>query len=164
MATGIRREKLRNEATIFTAELYAILNAMENIDRHQGRRFIIYSDFQNAIKAIRNYNTNHPILGKIHKWLLEMASRHKSVSKCWVPSYIGIAGNEMVDQAANMAARGAAVSVNELPHKDYYPTVRKQIMDRWQVQWTNTQRNKLRNVKDTIDVWARHRIRIESGK
>ena len=82
-----------------------------------------------------------------------MVSRCKSVSICWVPSHIGILGNEMTDQEANMAAKEAAVSVNELPHKDYYPTVRKQIMDRWQVQWTNTQHNKLRNVKDTIGVW-----------
>ena len=82
-----------------------------------------------------------------------MASRRKSVSICWIPSHVGIPGNETADQEANIAARGAAVSVNELPHKDYYPTVRKQIMDRWQVQWPNTQRNKLRNIKDTIGVW-----------
>ena len=32
LTTEVRREKLGNEATIFTAELYVILNAMEDID------------------------------------------------------------------------------------------------------------------------------------
>ena len=90
MSTGVRREKLGNEATIFTAELYAILNTMEDIDGHQGRRFIIYWDSQSAIKALRNYNTNHPTLSKIYKWLVEVTSRHKRVSICSVPSHRGI--------------------------------------------------------------------------
>ena len=77
-----------------------------------------------------------------------MQSRHKRVQICWVPSHIGIEGNEKVDTLAKVAADsdGECTYVT-YPSRDYYPIVKKAVLNRWQEQWHATT-NKQQATKD----------------
>jgi kelch-like protein 2/3 len=146
--------KLNPQSTIFTAELYAILDAMNFIDSSDTTNHTIFSDSQSAIQAIQLYNNNHPIVMEINTWLIRLSSRHKIIRLCWVPSHIGIPGNEAADTAAKAASTSDnAIDYPNIPHKDYYPLFKKTLKNCWQETWSNTADNKLRQIKETIKPW-----------
>ena len=65
---------------------------------------------------------------------------------CWVPSHVGIAGNETADTAA----KDAIISIPQadtqpLPYQDFYVPIKETIRGAWQEFWLNHCRpNKLR--------------------
>lgn len=159
MATIYKQRKitsrLRAETTIFTAELLAILKSMPIISKSRKDKFTIFSDSRSSIQAIMKYNNNHPIVTEINNWLIRLAARHKSVKLCWIPSHVGIRGNELADKAANEAANvDDHNSHMPIPHRDYYAHIKLAVQDHWREQWISVDTdNKLRNIKDDIAPW-----------
>ena len=50
--------------------------------------------------------------------------RHKSVRFCWVPSHVGIHGNELADREAKIAAHSADITFDNLPPSNLKGPVR----------------------------------------
>ena len=61
--------KLPDCATIFTAELTAIRDALRLIETSNRDQCTIFSDSQSALQAISKYNSNHPLVMEILNWL-----------------------------------------------------------------------------------------------
>jgi len=139
-------------ASIFTAELLAIDEALENIYNDRNRSFTILTDSRSTLEAVQT-PSDHPIISRIQDWLIMIARRHKTVKLCWIPSHVGLAGNEEADKLAKAGTENEHIEDILLPHKDCYPDIRKAIMNKWQTQWSETNDNKLRNIRDTIDGW-----------
>lgn len=80
---------------------------------------------------------------------------------CWVPSHVGIQGNEEADEAANTSA-SLPVAVTDIPASDYRAILRRVIKLAWQSEWDSNIYNKLHNVKPILSEWrsARHRERF----
>ena len=57
--------KLDRNSSIFTAELYAILKAVQLIENSNYRNFTILTDSKSAMQAIADICSNHPIVNKI---------------------------------------------------------------------------------------------------
>ena len=56
--------KLSSSASIYTAELTAIINAM-NVAYHTNQKsFVIYSDSKSTLESLNNYNSSHPLVQK----------------------------------------------------------------------------------------------------
>ena len=74
---------------------------------------------------------------------------------CWIPSHIGIRENEEADRMAREAADSdTVIIINEIPHKDYYPHIRRLLTEDWQRDWNLTPlTNKLRNIRNTVHEW-----------
>ncbi|CAB0034485.1 unnamed protein product [Trichogramma brassicae] len=92
-------------ASIFSAECHAINNALDYITHlADDRKYIIMSDSLSALMSLQSLNisvkTNHVILD-IKERLSTLS--HGSVSLAWIPSHIGIGGNETVDALARAA-------------------------------------------------------------
>ena len=96
-ATVVKR-RLNPESTIFTAELYALLESLIMIDNSTQDKHIILSDSQSAIQGTQMYNNNHPIVTEIFEWIIRLSTRQKEIKFCWVPSHIGIPLNEVADK------------------------------------------------------------------
>ena len=91
----------------------------------------------------------------IHVYMRLLQRVSKAVKLCWVPSHAGIAGNEKADaKSRKVAERGRHRANHELPHRDFYPSIRKALHAEWNTSWQDQQHNKLRTIKGTTSPWA----------
>lgn len=147
---------LPKKASIFTAELTAIVKSLEVISKINGRKFTIYSDSYSALTAIKQYNPSHPILSRIQDWLCKLRAYYKEIQFCWVPAHIGIRGNETADSEAKYASTLETIDVQYIPHDDMKWPIRTYIRQEWQNRWSSmTEKNmKYKSIKPVIEPWA----------
>ena len=85
--------------SIFSAELEALASALRFIIVSRSDKFVIFSDSKSCLQAIRN-KWEHPIVQKILNIIQTIYLSPKTVIFCWLPSHVGIQGNEIADKAA----------------------------------------------------------------
>src|SRR5687768_2073121 len=95
----------------------------------------------------------------------------KVVSLFWLPSHVGIRGNEKADAAAR-AALSLPVTHFQIPHTDLKSKIDAHFIKVWQVRWNSVVFNKLKLIKPNLgftklaglhrqkDESTLHRIRI----
>ena len=150
------KHRMPQEATIFTAELTAIDKSLSVISTLPQQRFSIFTDSLSSLETIKQYNNNHPIVLRIQDKLLKLLDNNKHVSLCWVPSHVGIPGNEKADEKAKEAVNNDNTPIinRRLPHSDYQRTINTTINSAWKDQWTQINNNKLRQIKVDTQPWA----------
>ena len=146
------------EASIYTAELHAILKALSIIENSTHLRWTIFSDSQSSIQAISLQNPKHPLVQSIQAALSRTRNQQKKITFCKVPSHVGILGNEAADKAANESLTLPGFHTMRLPHIDYHPIIRRNMMKKWQQQWDHIDIdaqtvNKLKKSKPKVNPW-----------
>jgi hypothetical protein len=86
--------------------------------------------------------------------LLTLHSREVAVEFLWIPSHVGIRGNEEADSVAKAASLKPAVDVRVAFDADIKAHLKSLFCRDWQSQWTTTGNNKLRVVKGDIRPWV----------
>lgn len=74
----------------------------------------------------------------------------------WIPSHIGIKGNEEADILAKNSILDEYDPTYEFVHYDYKKLIVHQLKQTWLEQWnsSNNQNNKLRQIKDNTSEWC----------
>ena len=145
--------RLPNNSSIFSAELKAIDLALNHIEQDAYWRYIIFTDSLSAMQALEGEKTDNPLVVIFLEKLSRLCERADIVF-CWLPSHIGINGNEEADKAAK-----DALSVEILPFKvpcsDFKPLINSFIHDVWQKSWSDAlnQENKLFAIKPNTSEW-----------
>ena len=62
---------------------------------------------------------------------LDLMSRHKEIVMCWIPSHIGVRGNERADSAAKAALDLKLDNICK-PCNDLKPKINKLFFAKWQ--------------------------------
>ncbi len=137
-------------AAVFSAELSAILLAIENIFTVRGRNFTIFSDSRAALQALESFNPSHPLIINILEWLYLLAQRGKQVNFCWVPAHVGVQGNERADELAKTAAGPLRPRPTPVYFRDYFSAVRAALYKSWQEEWDLQPMNKMREVTTSV--------------
>ena len=148
--------RLTNNASIYTAELTALLQSLKIVSNLQGRSFTIYSDSYSSLLAIKRYNPVHPVVQKIQEALLELDLKSKSVHFCWVPAHVGIPGNELADSEARAVIDRERVTFHHIPHSDMKRVIHSFIKGKWQERWSSPElenNKKYKGIRKTIDHW-----------
>ena len=94
--------RLPDNASIFSAEIKAIDLALDHIEQSRSSDFIIFSDSLSVLQSLHNRHIENPLLLDVLLKHNELAELNRIVF-CWLPSHVGIKGNEKADIAAKSA-------------------------------------------------------------
>jgi len=136
---------------VFTGELAAIRLAMQTAKQLDPNVPIaIFSDSLSAIRCLSNeHSTSRPqMLQEIYHLSHDLKQEIKLI---WVPSHIGIPGNEMADRLANQAANKDRVDSHigfELP--EMFGAVDKYCVTKWQAEWSQRPRCHYKQIKPNV--------------
>ena len=149
-------KKLTKITGIYDAELTALLKAVRLARADsQANHTVIFTDSLSVKNSMESRSTQHPLIDKILRILLEMERRGKRVTVCWVPAHIGIPQNERADEGARTAAEADTIIRNNRVHyKNYYPVIRGEVRGEWARSWRGIANNKLRTIKDDVSEWS----------
>ena len=141
--------KIRNEASIFAAELYAILLAVQKSTKLDIYEITIISDSKSSIQAITNTHSKNPIVNLIKEKIHESGKRFKL---CWVPSHIGVHGNELADKLAREGTKKEVSTNIPILKGDIIAHIKASTKIKWRSKWQRIPeaRNKLREITDDI--------------
>ncbi|KAI5717307.1 hypothetical protein M8J77_003609 [Diaphorina citri] len=143
--------------SICNAELTAILFAIHfSISAHLNNvnraYLVICSDSLSALQTLQNIFSLNPIAGEIRDLILTNKSK-LNVRFIWVPSHVGIAGNEEADRLAKEALTSTHPTINKIPIPDYKAYSKRKILSAWNSEWHNLQNNKLHQIKLENKPW-----------
>ena len=143
--------RLPQFVSVYTAECYALLMAVRNITSSKHKKAVIFTDSLSALRALNPQSQYEPFTGDILNILSHLPEDH-TIRICWVPSHVGIPGNERADQLAATAKHMHDSKIN-IPVRDGIRAVRRAITAHWQQQWKSQQNNKLHLIKPVLGEW-----------
>ncbi|GBL79203.1 putative RNA-directed DNA polymerase from transposon X-element [Araneus ventricosus] len=143
--------RLHNCCSVFTAELVAIFSALQEISPSSQRNFIIFTNSMSALETLSHYDIQmHPVGLEILSVLQFLRNKGFIIIFCWVPSHVGISGNETADAISKF---GSAFLPRALPYLDIKKSFVSHVFSLWQQKWSLQSNSKLHSVKPSIGLW-----------
>lgn len=121
--------RLPDLSSIFSAEAMAIIFALNKIEEYsqnilvQVDSFRIFSDSESTLKAvcsIQGLNYESPLICEIRCKILDLKEKGIEVELFWIPSHVGIQGNEQADKMAKVATEKISVINRDIPVSDLF--------------------------------------------
>ena len=112
--------RIPDTASIFRAELYALLLAIDVVRRLKEKNFLIFSDSISSLQSIYSFNLDSALVQKFLKDYIILGKNGKNIILCWIPSHVRTLGNEKADATAK-SALSLPVTRMKLPATDMYP-------------------------------------------
>jgi ribonuclease HI len=134
------KARLTDNITIFAAELMAIQLALLwviNTLKDNDCEIILLTDSMSCLEALSSEESkSRPSL------LIDTIDIYNQISSkitfAWIPSHIGIPGNEVADQLAVRATTHCTVDiVTPMELSEHYKSVHTYIHKQWQMRWAN---------------------------
>lgn len=119
------------DASVYTAECIALNDAMDVALDNRNCNFLIFSDSLSALQSLKSctisVKTNRYIFEIRRKYIdFHKANINKSTVKFyWVPSHIGVWGNEEADVQAKSATVEECIDNRKIPFTDLYESFKK---------------------------------------
>ena len=119
--------KLPPHYSIFSAEMYSIYSAVSFIQNFKGN-FVIFTDSLSSVRALKNASqTKHSLTLKTAN-LLSSTTNKKIVIE-WIPSHVGIEGNENADKLAKETCSISSHTTAKYPLSDLNHMVTKHYLN-----------------------------------
>ena len=108
-------ERLPDHSTIFSAEMHAIFLALDHVETSESSHFMIFTDSKSVLQSLQGKDWKNPLTQKVLERHNRLRNQHINIEFCWIPSHIGIDGNEAADTAAKEAL-GKRTTVMAIPY------------------------------------------------
>ena len=122
--------RLPDSASIFTADVWAIIEALEQIKDSIASKYIVFTDSLSCLQALHHIKLEHPLIGMVIRKCVFLNFAKKDIVFCWVPSDNGIKGNEKTDISAKSALDLPRTKVG-VPYSDFKHCINQYILSTW---------------------------------
>ena len=109
------------------------------------RRFVIFCDSKSVLESIANQESKNPlIITLLDKLQVMNSSNH--IKFCWIPSHVGIHGNNDADAGAKAACNNPLITPIKIPFTDLLPRVKFYTKNLWRQRFSFLHNNE-RSIK-----------------
>jgi hypothetical protein len=91
----------------------------------------------------------NPLIQQAIEEYTVLFASNKTILFCWIPSHIGIRGNEKADAAAKLALT-LQITDFKIPYSDFKMYIDNYISSSWQSDWDRCTSNKLHEIKPQV--------------
>lgn len=147
----IIRKRTHNHLSIYCVESLAIIEALQWIlNQRRVDAYVICTDSLSVITTLEKKKIKTTLKDEITHLYNEICEQGTSVSFCWVPSHIGIPGNEKADREAKRALDMNNILQKAVDHREAKTIIKTVMRNKWQEDWFAIRNNKLREIRNTI--------------
>ena len=153
-----RSVSMPNITSIITAETYGVKLAIELFHerRSQTQKLLICLDSLGTIQRITNFTQQEELTRRVQNSIHGELASGKELVLMWVPSHVGIIGNEEADKTAKEASLRPRENLLT-PYKDFYPYIASKMLEIWGEQWTEENRD-LKCLKPLPKKWESSKL------
>lgn len=153
--SGALEERITDNVTICTAELFAIMRCLQFIRSRNVQKVIICVDSLSAIQKCINPEDTSPTSINIRQLYHDLILDGFEIKIVWIPSHQGIPGNDMADRKAKKSLQYEHVTKVKVHYSEYYKHIKrcldKHVGRKW--QGLNTLTN-LKKIKAQTGEWS----------
>ena len=146
--------KLHPYISVFTAELFAIREALRYICEHRVPKALICSDSQSALRAIAAHKSEHCVLVEISELLVKVSHIGCTCIFLWIPGHCGIAGNVRADHWAKRAHTKPVMTHINVSYREFLPRIRERVAERFANLWQEYRDTFLKEIKPIAGLWS----------
>ena len=125
-----KMQHIPDDSSFFSAEAKAVDLALDFISTCDAKNKFIIFPLLSVLKAMEHTSSKNPRIQKLLEKCHELLA-NKEIVLCWIPSHIGIQGNEIVDQQAKASLSLEPTSF-KIPFSNFKPSINKYILEEWQ--------------------------------
>ena len=97
------------------------------------------------------YQSDNVLIQDIQELVHELATNAVKIIFCWVPSHVGIKGNEKADSLAKAALNMERQGASTVFFSDFRGHIKGKLYHRWREQWTDMVDDKLTQLREVQD-------------
>ena len=99
---------------------------------------------------VSQQESKNPLICDTINKIYNLLDSGKVIEFCWIPSHVGISGNEAADTAARGALTNREPDCHNVPYTDKYPQVKLYVNNCWQQYWNLQNQQKLYEIMPVI--------------
>ncbi|XP_043213195.1 uncharacterized protein LOC122377325 [Amphibalanus amphitrite] len=146
-----KTSRLHDDHSIFSAELIAIHSALKYVSSKNIEKAVICTDSASSVKAIAHRKMEkNEIVYKIKKMIIGFTDENKHVILLWIPSHVGIQGNEKADKLAKEGLHLPSRNHLALPLPDFLSSLFRAFQRYRQKCWIDDHTPHLFSIKPKL--------------
>ncbi len=131
-------KSISDQISVFTTEIIAIFLALQWIEEVQPIRSVICTDSLSVLNSLLrgNATARQDMIFEVMQSLFRIGQSGLIVNFMWVPSHMGVDGNEVADHLVKLALKQAQIDIKvSMSKTEVKGLIANEIRKKWQKEW-----------------------------